>query len=443
MVESAMRGLAFQLVFAFGLVACGPGGRPASREANSEERPPESSDPELEPLSNSPPAEAERTPLNLLRAVATEVAVSSAYRDRESQVVSLIDENLESAWNSRTNDLEGAWIEVRLPQDAQITSLAMTAGFTRRGERVDLFTGNHRVRQVRVLREGSPVGTFELDLDSRALQTIEASGPGGVWRIELVSLEPGSRADWRETCVSELQVMGTHPGAGSDRFPRYAIGSLPPAERTARAPTFQAFRDNIAAFARVYDEVDQEESASINNTGDPDLTPEEVRRFRQTHRQLLRRLARLVEASDEAFSDHLRRAAAVGPDARSSTLNLADRAFATTATSLGDRARCRWATAHVGLRLARIERELRWIGEREEWGEMELEGDPAGQRDARRRARHSYRALGFIESARRSWPSNRRVMIRRLDSFQPELFEVDDDWNAIRAQRAVIESACP
>src|SRR5690606_2983215 len=121
-----------------------------------------------------------------------------------------------TAWNSRTGDLVGAWIDVALPADARVASIALTAGFTHRTERADLFEGNHRVTQVRVLRDGTEIGAFDLDPTSRELQSIAVSGPGGTYRIEVAGLEPGSRETWRETCISELRVMGHAPVARPD-----------------------------------------------------------------------------------------------------------------------------------------------------------------------------------------------------------------------------------
>lgn len=181
-------------------------------------------------------------PVDLLHATAAAVATSSAYRDDAAQVAALVDGSLETAWNSRTGDLTGAWIEVRLPADATVSSIAMTAGFTHVTARADLFPGNHRVTRVRVLHDGVEAGTFPLDPDLRTLQTIPVGGAGGVYRIEIAEVLPGARTDWRETCVSELAVMGHAPGeVPGSRRPATAIGTLPelpavvPAAATAAA----------------------------------------------------------------------------------------------------------------------------------------------------------------------------------------------------------------
>lgn len=184
---------------------------------------PEATEPASEDRTDAPAAE----PRDLLHRVPAAVAVSSAYRDSAAQVARLVDEDFETAWNSRTGDLDGAWIDVRLPENARVTAIQMTVGFTHVTDRADLFTGNHRVRRVRVTHGGETVGETTLDPDRRGLQTIPVEGGGGDYRIELVELVPGTRDDWREACVSELRVLGHAPIAHAVYTPRSAIGTLP------------------------------------------------------------------------------------------------------------------------------------------------------------------------------------------------------------------------
>jgi hypothetical protein len=170
-------------------------------------------------------------PVDLLHAVQTELTVSSAHRDQP--VSALVDGKLGTAWNSASGGLVGAWVEVRLPTKAQVAAVVLTSGFTKRGRRVDLFTGNHRVAKVRVLHQGKTVGTYPLDTNTRRLQTLPVKGGGGVYRIEVVAVLPGSRPRWREVCISEsgdgstiLHILGTVL-----RFPfiqRFLGGIRPP-----------------------------------------------------------------------------------------------------------------------------------------------------------------------------------------------------------------------
>ena len=157
--------------------------------------------PTPEPTPEPTEPTAQPVELDLLHAVRSDLAVSSAYRNQSSQAASLIDGNLETAWNSRTGELVGAAIEVRLPADVHVSALAMTAGFTHMQRDTDLFLGNHRVARIRVLHEGTEVGSFPLDVNVRTLQRIPLEGTGGVYRIEVTEVLAGARDDWRETCI--------------------------------------------------------------------------------------------------------------------------------------------------------------------------------------------------------------------------------------------------
>lgn len=193
----------------------------------------------LAPVTPTAPPAPVGPPIDLLHAAPAALATSSAYHDDLAQVAALVDGSLETAWNSRTGDLTGAWIEVRLPADATVTSIGMTAGFTHVSPRADLFPGNHRVTRVRVLRDGAEVGTYPLDPELRTLQTLPVAGGGGVYRIEIAEVRPGTNTEWREACVSELVVMGHAPGAsGGASAPSTAIGTLPalPAAGTSAGP---------------------------------------------------------------------------------------------------------------------------------------------------------------------------------------------------------------
>lgn len=187
-----------------------------------------------------PATTVEGEPVDLLHATHAALATSSAYHDDASQIARLADGDLATSWNSRTGDLVGAWIDFAVPADATVTSLAMTAGYTHTTEHGDLFTGNHRVSRVRVLREGAEIGAYDLDPENRDLQVIPAAGAGGHWRIEVVGIVPGARTDWRETCISELRVMGRAPTLEPGQTPSTALGALPDPSAPPAAPTSAA-----------------------------------------------------------------------------------------------------------------------------------------------------------------------------------------------------------
>lgn len=159
-------------------------------------------------------AHAQPEEVDLLATTTNTVVVSSAYEDDEAQAERLVDGDVGTAWNSRTGDLVGAWFEVHLPSAVRVTRVRLTVGYTRQRARgTDLFTGNHRVSRVRVTRDGQPVGEYALDVANRGFQDLPVTGLGGTYRFEVAALVPGSRTDWREVCISELQVLGRAPEA--------------------------------------------------------------------------------------------------------------------------------------------------------------------------------------------------------------------------------------
>jgi hypothetical protein len=188
-------------------------------------------------------ASAPAAPVDLLRVTESTVTVSSAVDNANDRPDRLVDGDLATAWSSRTGEMERTWIEVRLPDDVRVSHLELTAGYTRQTERQDLFTGNVRIRRVRVSRAGQSLGEFDLDPEQRGLQRVNAAGAGGVWRIETLGLVPGTRATWREVTVSELRVMGT-PGAArrsAAQAPTVLIaGAAPAAAGAANAALTEA-----------------------------------------------------------------------------------------------------------------------------------------------------------------------------------------------------------
>lgn len=158
------------------------------------------------------PAADTATPLvELLHAVPTVVRVSSQVRNATIKPEHLVDRDFNTAWNSRTGELAGAWIQVTLPAGAKVEQLKMTAGHTGHGPHgEDYFTMNPRITQVSVLRGGNVVGTFKLDPTKRELQNLGVHGEDTL-RIRVDRVVLGSKKTWRETCVSEIEVWGTLP----------------------------------------------------------------------------------------------------------------------------------------------------------------------------------------------------------------------------------------
>jgi hypothetical protein len=90
-----------------------------------------------------------RADVNLLVSAPTTVAVSSTVDNAKIVPAHLVDGKLDTAWNSRTGDLVGAWVAVRVPKEAHVTSIKLTAGFVKSDKTGDLFAMNLVVRGAR------------------------------------------------------------------------------------------------------------------------------------------------------------------------------------------------------------------------------------------------------------------------------------------------------
>lgn len=382
---------------------------------------------------SAPPAQT--TPVNLLRAVRSDVATSSVYRRRERLVAALFDGNLESAWNSRSGDLAGAWIEIRLPRDVTVSSIAMTAGFTKETATRDLFSSNHRLTSLSVSRDGTSLGTFSLDPERRDVQHLPITGPGGVLRIEIVETLQGSRSDWREVCISELQVWGHAPSPRvGERFPRFAVGALPPPRPVAGSADREAVerqhRQLTYAFRDAWTEVLEDINGRAQDSAEPDASREEVQRFRATRQRVLSRAAGLVERVDEIKADRLR-SETVQPIAPHGTIaadwsraiTVLDEGMLAVADWLGtDEAGCRWGRVHLGLRLRRIQGVL---AAEDMFGEQSLaeaemvvdQGETASReeiRTLRRQGALLARLRPRIDDVVEDWQQNSRGAAKRL-----------------------------
>ncbi|WP_394845899.1 hypothetical protein LZC95_00360 [Pendulispora brunnea] len=182
-------------------------------------------------------------PVNLLYRTPAVVAVSSKVNNPRDFPEHLIDGKPSTAWNGKTGDLVGGWIAFRVPSDAQVMAITMTAGFdakSAKGE--DLFKANHRIKKVRVWRDGVAGSEVALDIEKRAPQRIAVNAAGGEYRIEIVDVVPGTKKEWRELVVSEFAVWG-RPGATQlerAEAPAVRVGSL---DAPAKASTPHAIAD--------------------------------------------------------------------------------------------------------------------------------------------------------------------------------------------------------
>ncbi|WP_157069555.1 NADase-type glycan-binding domain-containing protein [Sandaracinus amylolyticus] len=398
-------------------------------------------------------ASAQTASVDLLRAVGTELAVSSAYRDQRAQVERLVDGDPTTAWNSRTGDLVGAWIEARVPADAEVTGIALVPGFARPGGATDLFTGNHRVARIRVLREGIEVGSFAVANASPQLVTIPVRGAGGVWRIEIVELTPGTRADWRETCVSELQILGRAPSmAPGTRMPRVAIGTLP----AAAAPPVvdpvaleRSQRRDVAWMVSAWRELQSSYFSFAQDTGEPQPDPETIRETERQRAAILRRITELVEPVDPARADAIRIAGGhrlEGVAWRWEPTVLADldalgAALDVVAARIGtDEARCRSARAQAEIRLVRVAGLARLASY---FDEIDQSMEESVGRDAIRRSRSLEADAEALEPLAEEWARNSRGVATRLSRRSaPTTERAAADWTALLAQLAIARTAC-
>ncbi|RYZ59728.1 MAG: hypothetical protein EOP08_15275, partial [Proteobacteria bacterium] len=185
-------------------------------------------------------------PPNLLELVPSKIAVSSTVQNPRDFPEHLMDGNLETAWNGKTGDLVGGSIRFKVPADAKIAYVEMTAGYSRVTD-VDLFTANHRIVKLRISHDGKPLREHTLDPDVRDLQRIPIDTAGGEIELKVLETLPGTNEKWRELVVSELRVVG-EPGKErrkQDEPPRIGVGrydtfppQLPPERLVSALPSF-------------------------------------------------------------------------------------------------------------------------------------------------------------------------------------------------------------
>jgi hypothetical protein len=165
--------------------------------------------------------------VDLLHTTPTTVTASSVFRDEGGSLVLLADGDTETAWSSREGEMAGAFIEVSLPEDARVSGFSMTVGFTREGK-PDVFHKNPRIARVSVSHNGVAVQEYDLDVESRAMQTIPIEGPGGVYRIDVLDVVRSVRPDSARVFVTELRVWGV-PSTVVESEPTFTYdGERPP-----------------------------------------------------------------------------------------------------------------------------------------------------------------------------------------------------------------------
>lgn len=168
-------------------------------------------------------------PVELTASYTSSIEVSSHVMNNSIKPEHLVDRDFNTAWNSKTGELAGAWLQVYVGA-AKIHELRLTVGHTGKGKKgEDYFTMNPRIRKVAIRRGGSDYRTVELDIANRGLQTIAIDPPSEWLRITIADVEPGSKASWREVCISELEAWGTlSPGVTAFSPPRMPSVTVAP-----------------------------------------------------------------------------------------------------------------------------------------------------------------------------------------------------------------------
>jgi hypothetical protein len=176
-----------------------------------------------EPLEQAASAPRER--VNLLRRTAARVAVSSQVASAKDRPEHLVDGRLDTAWQTQSGDLVGAWIRVRLPKGSHVERLGIVPGFDAvSAKHGDLFTANHRVARILVRQGSILLAEWKLDPNNRHMQFLDVEASDDELTLEIAEVVPGTRKGWSEVCVSELQVLGWADSLEEERTPTVVVG---------------------------------------------------------------------------------------------------------------------------------------------------------------------------------------------------------------------------
>ncbi len=163
------------------------------------------------------PVPALAEPVELLHSVPNKVFVSSNVESKTIEPKHLVDGDRNTAWNSERGQLVGAWIEFSVPAAVTVDEIKLIVGHTGKGKEGDYFPMNHRIKRLRVLRDGKKLVDANLDPNNRELQAIPIGQLGGTYRLQVLATTPGTKKSWRELAVSELEVWGTLPAGMTAR----------------------------------------------------------------------------------------------------------------------------------------------------------------------------------------------------------------------------------
>ncbi|MFO0742462.1 MAG: hypothetical protein U0270_41695 [Labilithrix sp.] len=224
----------------------------------------------------APDASALPGEVDLLHWTPAEVCVSSNVKNPRDYPQHLVDNKRETAWNSKTDDLVGAYVSFAVPAETHVKRIELSAGFDKSGPQGDYFVMNHRITKVQVFALGNTekpwdgvegaLGDFTLDPNERRPQPIPIDKPGGVFVIRIVGVVAGTKKEWRELALSELHVMGdpgprrlSHARMPDVSIGRYASPMTAPPKPSAEDPDPTAqlpiVASSIAAACARWDEI--------------------------------------------------------------------------------------------------------------------------------------------------------------------------------------------
>lgn len=169
------------------------------------------------------------------------LAVSSRVDNATEKPLALVDQDLDTAWSSRTGDLVGAWVALRIVTKTSLRGVHLTVGMTKDAA---LFAQNPRVSAVSVRftptadfgrKTAGPETTLAshvaLDPTSRALQRVPFEIEGeGILKLTVDAVTPGSNAAWREITISEVALEGRR-GLLAAKPTRGLVGGFEPKPR--------------------------------------------------------------------------------------------------------------------------------------------------------------------------------------------------------------------
>jgi hypothetical protein len=214
--------------------------------------------------------------VELLHNAPATVRVSSRVLNKQIQPEHVVDKNMNTAWHSRSGDLQGAFIDIDVP-GAQIKEIRLTVGNIGKGiHGEDFFLMYPRIKTVSVRDGAKLVAQKTLEVENRALQPVVLATPASHVRVKVEEVQGGGKPSWHELPVSEIEAWGTLPAgaAAAPQQPRIEVGD-PPDEAAIHVPIADAdkfctdlMKDVKAHYKEVVDAATKENEQCIKDHGD-------------------------------------------------------------------------------------------------------------------------------------------------------------------------------